>query len=149
MKQLHLLITYKNTSLYKEALEENIREKNNYYLLESKLFNFWLSNYSTFINNNFIRNLLKNTNFFNKIKNNLNSKFFNNNFTVIYSLDSKFLEWLSLRIGYCEHKKVIYNDNKIIVSNNYISKDYITSPQGLLLSIDIDIFNNKFNLISN
>ena len=57
MKEIYLLIINKNTALYQEALEENLREKNNYYLLENKLINFWLVNSSTILNNNFIKNI--------------------------------------------------------------------------------------------
>jgi len=101
MQELYLLIIDKNTGLYKEALEESLREKNNYYLLENKLINFWISNSSTILNNNFIKKLIFNTNFFDKVKPKLNNSYFNNNFTIIYSLDKKFIEWLSLRLGYC------------------------------------------------
>jgi hypothetical protein len=149
MKEIHLLIINKNTALYKEALEENLREKNNYYLLENKLINFWLSNSSTILNNNYIRKLLKNTNFFDKIKFKLNNNFFNSNFTIIYSLDHKFIEWVALRLGYCEYKKMKKFNNKIVLSNNKKDDDYITSPQGLLLSIDTNLLKNNFNLINN
>ena len=44
MKEIYLLIINKNTALYQEALEENLREKNNYYLLENKLINFFIQN---------------------------------------------------------------------------------------------------------
>ena len=149
MKELHLLILDKNTTLYKEALEENLREKNNHYLLENKLFNFWLSNSSTILNNNFIIDLLNNTNFFNKVKKKLNNNFFNTNFTIIYSTDLKFIEWLGLRIGYLEYKKIKQKNNKLLISNNKKEFEYITSPQGLIISIDSNILNNKFNLINN
>ena len=149
MKELYLLIIDKNTGLYKEALEENLREKNNYYLLENKLVNFWISNSSTILNNNFIKKLIYNTNFFDKVKPKLNNNCFNNNFTIIYSLDKKFIEWLSLRLGYCEFRKVIKNNNKIIISNSDKDSNYITSPQGVILSIDTNLLNHKFNLINN
>ena len=149
MQELYLLIIDKNTGLYKEALEESLREKNNYYLLENKLINFWISNSSTILNNNFIKKLIFNTNFFDKVKPKLSNNYFNNNFTIIYSLDKKFIEWLSLRLGYFEFKKVIKNNNKIIISNNDKNSDYITSPQGVILSIDINLLNHRFNLINN
>ena len=149
MKELYLLIIDKKTGLYKEALEENLREKNNYYLLENKLINFWISNSSTILNNNFIRKLIFNTNFFDKVKTKLDNNYFNSNFTIIYSLDKKFIEWLSLRLGYCEFRKIIKSNNKIVISNNIKDNDYITSPQGVILSIDINLLTDKFNLINN
>ena len=149
MKELYLLIIDKKIGLYKEALEENLREKNNYYLLENKLINFWISNSSTILNNNFIRKLVFNTNFFDKVKTKLDNNYFNSNFTIIYSLDKKFIEWLSLRLGYCEFRKVIKNNNKIVISNSIKDNDYITSPQGVILSIDTDLLTDKFNLINN
>jgi len=149
MKELYLLIIDKKTGLYKEALEENLREKNNYYLLENKLINFWISNSSTILNNNFIRKLVFNTNFFDKVKTKLDNNYFNSNFTIIYSLDKKFIEWLSLRLGYCEFRKVIKNDNKVVISNNVKDNEYITSPQGVILSIDTNLLTDKFNLINN
>ena len=149
MQELYLLIIDKNTGLYKEALEESLREKNNYYLLENKLINFWISNSSSILNNNFIKKLIFNTNFFDKVKPKLNNSYFNSNFTIIYSLDKKFIEWLSLRLGYCEFKKVIKNNNKIIISNNNKDSDYVTSPQGVILSIDTNLLSYRFNLINN
>ena len=149
MKEIYLLIINKNTALYQEALEENLREKNNYYLLENKLINFWLANSSTILNNNYIKKLLKNTNFFDKIKLKLMNNSFSNNFTIIYSLDNKFIEWISLRLGYCEYRKIKKINNKIFISNNSKDTEYITSPQGLLLSISTNLLDNKFNLINN
>ncbi len=149
MQELYLLIIDKKTGLYKEALEENLREKNNYYLLENKLINFWISNSSTLLNNNFIRKLIFNTNFFDKVKTKLDNNYFNSNFTIIYSLDKKFIEWLSLRLGYCEFRKVIKNNNKVVISNNIKDNDYITSPQGVILSINTNLLTHKFNLINN
>ena len=149
MKELYLLIIDKKTGLYKEALEENLREKNNYYLLENKLINFWISNSSTILNNNFIRKLIFNTNFFDKVKTKLDNNYFNSNFTIIYSVDKKFIEWLSLRLGYCEFRKVIENNNKIFIFNSIKDNDYITSPQGVILSIDTNLLTDKFNLINN
>ncbi len=149
MQELYLLIIDKKTGLYKEALEENLREKNNYYLLENKLINFWISNSSTILNNNFIRKLIFSTNFFDKVKTKLDNNYFNSNFTIIYSLDKKFIEWLALRLGYCEFRKVIKNNNKIVISNNIKDNDYITSPQGVILSIDTNLLTHKFNLINN
>ncbi len=149
MKELYLLIIDKKTGLYKEALEENLREKNNYYLLENKLINFWISNSSTLLNNNFIRKLIFSTNFFDKVKTKLDNNYFNSNFTIIYSLDKKFIEWLALRLGYCEFRKVIKNNNKVVISNNIKDNDYITSPQGVILSINTNLLTHKFNYYYN
>ena len=149
MKELHLLIINKNTAIYKEAIEENLREKNNYYLLENKIPNFWISNSSTVLNNIFIVKILKNTNFFDKIKSKLNTSFFNVNFTIIYSMDIKFIEWLSLRLGYCEYKKIKKYKDNIVISKNIKDINYITSPQGLILTMDFGLLYNKFNLLDN
>jgi hypothetical protein len=102
-KNIYFLCVNKELLIKNEAIEEFIRERNNYYIIENKKVNFWISNNSTFLLNNYIFFILQNTEFYKFICKKLNKKLIFSDFSFIFSTDKKFIEWVNLRLGYLEN----------------------------------------------
>lgn len=154
MKQIQFLLLPTNFLLEDETLEEIFRERNNYYTSQNKKFNFWISKDCSLLFNQFLNKSLEKTNFYLKNKNKIKS--LNNCFSVIYSDDIIFINWLKLRIGYCETILNLFRNNNLNINykiENNLLYDYVTFPKGYFGKIEYALFSklllNNFNFIDN
>ena len=154
MKQIQFLLLPTNFLLEDETLEEIFRERNNYYTSQNKKFNFWISKDCSLLFNQFLNKSLEKTNFYLKNKNKIKS--LNNCFSVIYSDDIIFINWLKLRIGYCETILNLFRNNNLNINykiENNLLYDYVTFPKGYFGKIEYVLFSklllNNFNFIDN
>ena len=154
MKQIQFLLLPTNFLLEDETLEEIFRERNNYYTSQNKKFNFWISKDCSLLFNQFLNKSLEKTNFYLKNKNKIKS--LNNSFSVIYSDDIIFINWLKLRIGYCETILNLFRNNNLNINykiENNLLYDYVTFPKGYFGKIEYALFSklllNNFNFIDN
>ena len=88
-----------------QAIEEIIRERNNYYINRENPLNFWILMSPSFLLKKEIFNKIKKTQFYKMrkyeifYKENI-EKFYN---AVIVSTDCEYINWLKLRLGYFEN----------------------------------------------
>ena len=154
MKNIYFLILPTKFLLEDETLEEIFRERNNYYVSQNKKFNFWISKESNLLTNNFLIKSFEKTCFY--LKNKKNIKNLSRDFSIIYSDDKVFIDWLKLRIGYCETLlNIFFYQEKIVnykIENN-LNFEYVTFPKGYFGKIDSTIFYkffvNNFNFVDN
>jgi hypothetical protein len=119
-KNYYFILMSQKDFLENQVIEEILREKANYYNSKQKIKDFWIVNSPSFINDLFINNQLKKSNFYkqkiNNITKNLNDSCYEFYSSIITS-DIEFIKWIKLRLGYFED----ISDNLDIKNNNYVS----------------------------
>jgi len=118
--------------LENQVLEEILRERAAYYYSKDKSIDFWLSISPSFLEDNYLNEKIKETNFYTQQKKNIYSGFKKEFYSCIISTDKEFISWLQLRLGYFEN------------INESIEKIYVSD--GIFGFIDVD--TNKANEIS-
>ena len=113
MKSIKCYYLYQQNLIKNIVIEEFLREKSNYFISERKNTNFWIISFPTFLKNDFFKNKLEKSIFYQLIQN----KIFKNNQEYsffILTFNKDFFLWIQLRIGefkYIQNKKVILSQN--------------------------------------
>jgi hypothetical protein len=145
--------------LENQVVEEILRERIYYYLLNKKTIDFWLLISPNFIYKNNLNELIQNSNFYKNNKNSITySDFPNQNnlefYGALVTTDKEFYKWLKLRIGYYEEVK----DLQLVKNRSYVSDgicgtlDYngitqlSSNPKYLHPSISIDRYKEALEL---
>ena len=118
----YYLIMSQKSLLENQVIEEILRERIYYYLLNKRTIDFWLLISPNFIYSNKINETIKNSNFYKKNKSSISSSELINSkdlefYGSIVTTDKEFYKWLKLRIGYYEEVK----DLKLIKNRSYVS----------------------------
>jgi len=140
-KDYFYIVMSQQDLLKNQAIEEIIRERNNYYINRNNSLNFWIVMSPSFLESDEIINTIKKTNFFHSKYNEVlkNNKFYS---AVIISTDIEYINWLKLRLGYFEN---LFNQQE---SNNYSFRS--DGLYGKIESSDTvkrDLFKTKKNNI--
>lgn len=155
----YYLITSQKSLLENQVVEEILRERIYYYLLNKKTIDFWLLISPNFIYSNNLNNLIKNSNFYKNNKNTISSPELLKNknlefYSSIVTTDKEFYKWLRLRIGYFEEVK----DLKLVQTRSYVSDGICgvldskginklsSNPNYLHPSISIDRYKQSLEL---
>ena len=113
MKSIKCYYLYQQNLIKNIVIEEFLREKSNYFISERKNANFWIISFPIFLKNDFFKNKLEKSIFYQLIQN----KVFKNNQEYsffILTFNKDFFLWIQLRIGefkYIQNKKVIISQN--------------------------------------
>lgn len=122
----HCIVFEQNDFLKNQVIEELLRERSSYYINKNLCNDFWVLLNPNFLNdNNFLEKFAK-TNYFKKF--NLNKIFY----VVIISANVEFINWMKLRLGYCENLDTFVNVNKNFKSDGVYC--LINNKNGKLLS---------------
>ena len=155
----YYLIMSQKSLLENQVIEEILRERIYYYLLNKRTIDFWLLISPNFIYSNKINETIKNSNFYKKNKSSISSSELINSkdlefYGSIVTTDKEFYKWLKLRIGYFEEiKEIKENENRNFVSDgicgvldfNGINK-LLSNPNYLHPSIAIDRYKQSLEL---
>jgi hypothetical protein len=121
--------------LENQVIEEILRERIYYYLLNKRSVDFWLLISPNFIYSNKLNESIKNSNFYKSNKISISASDLLNNkdlsfYGAIVTTDKEFYKWLKLRIGYFEELKEL----KSLDRTNYVS-------DGICGSLDYNLLN--------
>ena len=129
-KNYHCIVFEQNDFLKNQVIEELLRERSSYYVNKNLSNDFWILLNPDFLKNNNILEKFSKSNYFKKF--NLEKIFY----VVIISPNIEFINWMKLRLGYCEDLNnlingnfksdgvyCLINDNKNakLLSNNYLA----------------------------
>ena len=129
-KNYHCIVFEQNDFLKNQVIEELLRERSSYYVNKNLSNDFWILLNPDFLKNNNILENFSKSNYFKKF--NLEKIFY----VVIISPNIEFINWMKLRLGYCEDLNnlingnfksdgvyCLINDNKNakLLSNNYLA----------------------------
>ena len=155
----YYLIMSQKSLLENQVIEEILRERIYYYLLNKRTIDFWVLISPNFIYSNKLNETIKNSNFYKKNYTSISSQEFSkyNNlefYGSIVTTDKEFYKWLRLRIGYFEETKDLNKlDNRNYVSDgicgilDHNSIEKLTSnPNYLHPSISIERYKQSLEL---
>ena len=157
----YYLIMSQKSLLENQVIEEILRERIYYYLLNKKSIDFWLLISPNFIYSNKFTEIIKNSNFYKNNKVAISASDLLNNkdlnfYGSIVTTDKEFYKWLKLRIGYFEELnelKSSNNNNSTYVSDGicgFLGSQNIdklsSNPNYLHPSISIDRYKQSLNL---
>ena len=145
MKVTYYYILMTQKSLFSnQVLEEILREKANYHIVNKKKKDFWILTSPKFVIQNNMLDKLKNTLFYKNNEKNINY------LSSIVSTDKNWIRWLELRIGYFENNKTDYNTNSEFSSDGITG--FFESENNLMLlenvyNIDPTIISKEYEYI--
>ena len=129
-KNYHCIIFEQNDFFKNQVIEELLRERSSYYVNKNLSNDFWIVLNPSFLQNNNISEKIVKTNYFKKYDFN---KIF---YVVVISPNIEFINWMKLRLGYCEDLNNVIeknfksdgvyflinnNKNEKLLSNNYLA----------------------------
>ena len=118
----HYLVMSQKDFLQNQVIEEILREKSSYYMVQNKTPDYWILISPKFLSENNLKEKIKNTRFY---KNQKNKIIFKSNdsseiefYASLVSSDKEFMNWIKLRLGYFEEIGEFQNEKE---SDSYVS----------------------------
>ena len=118
----HYLVMSQKDFLQNQVIEEILREKSSYYMVQNKVPDYWILISPKFLSENNLKEKIKNTRFYKNQKSKIIFK--SNDFSEIefyaslVSSDKEFMNWIKLRLGYFEEIDEFQNEKE---NSSYIS----------------------------
>jgi hypothetical protein len=108
--------------LENQVIEEILREKSSYYMVQNKVPDYWILISPKFLTENNLENKIRKTRFY---KNQKSKIVFKSNdsseiefYASLVSSDKEFMNWIKLRLGYFEEINDFQNEKE---SSSYVS----------------------------
>lgn len=113
----HFIIMSQRQMFQNQVLEEILRERTDFYLANNKEIDFWVLVSPSFLYTSPFQNRLKETKFYEQFQAEICDQNENKTFAVLATTNTKFANWVKLRLGYFES----WDDYKTTKSNLRIS----------------------------
>ena len=133
--------------LQNQVIEEILREKSSYYMVQNKTPDYWILISPKFLSENNLKEKIKNTRFY---KNQKSKIIFKSNdsseiefYASLVSSDKEFMNWIKLRLGYFEEIDELQNEKK---SNSYVS-DGICGTYSSTIKIENSFLLDNVNFV--
>ena len=118
----HYLVMSQKDFLQNQVIEEILREKSSYYMVQNKIPDYWILISPRFLSENNIQEKIKTTRFYKNQKNKIIFKSNNSSeiefYASLVSSDKEFMNWIKLRLGYFEEVDSFQDQ---VGSNSYVS----------------------------
>ena len=118
----HYLVMSQKDFLENQVIEEILREKSSYYMVQNKVPDYWILISPKFLTENNLKEKIRNTRFY---KNQKNKIVFKSNdsseiefYASLVSSDKEFMNWIKLRLGYFEEIETFNNEKE---NSSYVS----------------------------
>lgn len=98
----HYIIMSQKQMFQNQVLEEILRERTDFYLANNKEIDFWILVSPSFLYTTTFQKQLKKTKFYEQFQNEIYDQNNNQTFAVLVTTNTKFANWVKLRIGYFE-----------------------------------------------
>ena len=143
----HYLVMSQKDFLQNQVIEEILREKSSYYMVQNKTPDYWILISPKFLSENNLKEKIKNTRFY---KNQKSKIIFKSNdsseiefYASLVSSDKEFMNWIKLRLGYFEEIDELQNEKK---SNSYVS-DGICGTYSSTIKIENSFLLDNVNFV--
>ena len=118
----HYLVMSQKDFLENQVIEEILREKSSYYMVQNKVPDYWILISPKFLEKNNLEEKIRSTRFY---KNQKNKIVFKSNdssniefYASLVSSDKEFMNWIKLRLGYFEEIDNFENEKS---NSSYVS----------------------------
>ena len=143
----HYLVMSQKDFLQNQVIEEILREKSSYYMVQNKTPDYWILISPKFLSENNLKEKIKSTRFY---KNQKSKIIFKSNdsseiefYASLVSSDKEFMNWIKLRLGYFEEIDELQNEKK---SNSYVS-DGICGTYSSTIKIENSFLLDNVNFV--
>jgi hypothetical protein len=133
--------------LQNQVIEEILREKSSYYMVQNKTPDYWILISPKFLSENNLKEKIKNTRFY---KNQKNKIIFKSNdsseiefYASLVSSDKEFMNWIKLRLGYFEEIGEFQNEKE---NNSYVS-DGICGTYSSTMKVENSFLLDNVNFV--
>lgn len=155
----HYIIMSQQQMFQNQVLEEILRERTDFYLANNKEIDFWILVSPSFLYTSTFQNKLKETKFYEQFQEEICDQTGNQTFAMLVTTNTKFANWIKLRLGYFESwKDYKTTKNSLRISdgvaeiieseNQEVLKEMISNPNMLHISIRLKQFEEILTVIN-